>query len=314
MRNIFKKTETLIKLFLIAGACYLQGLQADVSECNLLPCGPTPSCGRGFVSADFLYWRAFEGGLAECLPCEEVNCLNDEMVFSEVRGEKKDLHYKWKPGIRLGAGYHSSNNWDVAAYWTDFRSDARGDHSYAQPSQWKLDFQVVDLLVGYKLDVYPCCLTLRPFAGVRLAEIDQSLKACHSNLCSRTAFKEHRKQDFSGIGPLFGIGANLNLACGLSLYADVAGSVLYGNYRANSKKADLFLGAGSLSRFKQHLHACQAVFDAAFGISWETCFYNELQLIFRLGVEHHCYFDHNRMGDYGNLNLDGGSFSATVIF
>lgn len=317
MSNIFNEIKAFFKALLLIGACCTQALHGDCrapSNCSRSKCCPS-TCGAGFISADLLYWRAYQGGLADCVTTEIVERIKDGHVFSEFKGKEKDLHYRWRPGFRIGVGYLSPDyGWDVAAYWTSLHSRAEGDHSHSQRLHWKLNFEVVDLLVGYDFDINPC-LTVRPFCGLRGAYIDQSIRrTSESDKCLSEHDKERRKQKFYGIGPLLGIGAELGLKCGFSLYADVAASVLYGNYNLNFRKFDKFKGNVNLCRIKGHQHECEAVVDAGFGISWQKDFCNDTSLVLSLGVEHHCYFNHNRLGKYGNLCLDGGTFSAVYVF
>ncbi len=327
MTNVIKKTVNTIRLFLIVTSCYIQSLCADASTCCPAPCDgyeqslwedssaccPEPCCGRGFASASLLYWRAYEGGHSVCVPGKEINETTKTNVSSHFRGKTKDLHFKWRPGFRVGAGFQSSNDWDVAIFYTNFRSSAERHFCSERKFHWKLDFQVIDLVAGYTFCLSPC-FTLRPFIGLRGAEIDRSLRGYQSNSCFTSSFRERNKQDFTGIGPLIGLGATLYLDCGFGLYANLAVSTLYGNYRVNLKCDDKFQGGSNSCYLRHHLHSNTAVVDADFGISWETCFCNQMRLILRLGVEHHCYFNQNRIGSYGDLNLDGGTFSATVVF
>lgn len=313
MTYFYKKTA-VFKALLIAVVCYAQGLCAGTSTCGPKTCCLPGFCGQGFIEGEFLYWRAYQGGLAECV--SDVNAdatTQNGQVISRFREKKNDPHFQWQPGYRVGVGFLSDSCWDIAAYWTDFHSHAHGHHSCALRQRWKLDFQVVDLLVGYKFCM-PSCFTFRPFIGVRGAKIDQSVKACRLNafLCSRV--REHNKEQFSGVGPLLGIAANMNLGCGFSLYADAATSILYGNFNVNSRKFDHFRGGASCSRSRQHLNSYQTVFDAALGIAFERCICGNRRLILKLGAEHHCYFDFNRLGSCGDLSLDGGTFSATISF
>lgn len=60
--------------------------------------------------------------------------------------------------------------------------------------------------------------------------------------------------------------------------------------------------------------ACQAAVDAAVGLQWITCLCENKYLEFKLGLEHHRIFDYNQFGGYGDLCLDGATFSAAFLF
>jgi hypothetical protein len=313
MTYFFRKTD-VIRTLLSALVCYAPGLSADTSSCYLPDCCPASFCEHVFIEGEFLYWRAYQGGLDGCISMEnsDETTQNGE-VISRFKGKKNDPHFQWRPGYRVGVGFLSDSCWDMAAYWTNFHSRAEGNRSCAQDQRWKLDFQVVDVLVGYKFCVQSC-FTFRPFIGVRGAKIDQSVKALQSRAFLSSHVGEHNKEQFSGVGPLFGIEGNVNLGYGFSLYADAATSILYGNYNVNLRKLDLFRGGASFSYLKQRLNGYQTVFDAGIGIAFEACLCSNMRLYMKLGAEHHSYFDFNRLGSHGDLSLDGGSFSAAISF
>jgi len=308
MLNMFRKADVAIRAVLIAMVCYVPGIYAQSSFCC-----PTSCCGQGFLSGEFLYWRAYEGGLDECRTLDSCDITTHREVSSTFKGKRNDPHFEWNPGYRAGVGYQFARGWDIAAYWTEFHSRAEGFGIHKHERKWKLNFEVADILIGYSFEVYPC-FTIRPFAGVRGAKIDQSLKVNQSSCCLSTYLKENNSEKFTGIGPLLGIEANLQLGCDFGLYADIAVATLFGNYNVHFKKAQIFNGSSSFCNLRQHLNAYQGVVDAAFGISWQRCFCNNMMWLFKLGVEHHCYFNHNRIGNYGNLYLDGGTFSASLAF
>lgn len=317
MVKTFRK-KSILATVLWLGAMYSASiLNAGSFISDPEPCCATKYCGQGFISGDFLYWRAYEGGLDTCEGIEVDGGATNGELTSYFKGKKNDPHFRWEPAFRVGAGFIFANSgcdgWDVAAYWTRFRSHNHDWHSCAQERHWKLEFDVVDLLLGYTFSVRPC-LAVRPFAGLRGAKIDQSLKSLNltSFLSSKT--RSHDKQELYGIGPMMGLEANFNLGCGFSLYADAAAAILYGNYRVKSQKHDTFSGGRSYCNLKQRINAYQGAIDVGFGIAWTQCLCNSMQLILTLGVEHHRYFNYNRIGNYGDLCLDGGTFSASIAY
>lgn len=309
----FHKKIALIKTLLIALACYAQGLSADMYlDCPVEPC-QEPACGQAFVEGEFLYWRAYQGGLESCTALFNDNVTaSDGSVISRFRGKSESLHFQWRPAYRIGLGYISNAGWGVAAYWTDFHSRANGHRSALQNQRWRLNFQQVDVLVGYTF-CGEACFSFRPFIGVRGAKINQKLQACRLYSDRSIQGQEYSKSEFAGIGPVMGIEANVNVGGGFSLFADVATSILYGNDNVRFRK---FEQADNASYFQvnQHLNGYQTVLDAAVGIAYETRFFDTLSVLFKLSAEHHCYFDFNRLGSHGDLSLDGGTFSAAITF
>lgn len=278
--------------------------------------------GRGFLTADLLYWKAYEGGLNFC----GSNKSKDEVktngeVVSTIKARRNDPQFQWSPGFRIGMGYAFARNcWDIAAYWTHFRSHAHAKgRNDEQKFRWKLDFEVVDLLIGYEYNIFPC-FTLRPFGGMRAARIDQTARTTQFTRSSGSSSSysamdwRHQKATLSAIGPLVGIDAGWRLKYGFILYANSAISCLYGDFNVKTQEYERFSHGTNFCYLRQHLHACQAVVDTSLGIRWERCFCNDMQLMIGLGLEQHRYCDHNRIGDYGDLCLQGVTFSAGIEF
>jgi hypothetical protein len=332
---------------------------SPIDEC-CDPCYCAPACcGKAFVSADLLYWRAFQGGLDNCFPLENVDYITSSGdVISKFRGEGEDPHYDWEAGFRLGVGYEFGNCWDVGVFWTHFHSNSKEREGSQHRLRWKLDFEVLDIVAGYSYDI-GSCFAVRGFGGLRAARIEQKLRInskgradsyiansssydSYSGSSSYSSFSDsypsinseifmddlsasgysssglttgsgHGKNKLMGVGPLIGIEGDWKLGCGFSLYANASFAVLYGNFRVHFNQSEKFIDGGDFCNIKRRLHACQAVVDAGLGIRWETCICENI-VWFQLGLEHHRYFNQNRFGDYGDLCLDGGNFSAGFAF
>ena len=336
MTNLIKKIYVAITLLSVTAIGHAYGAQTcreSVNCCN--PC-ETTCCGQGFVSAEFLYWRAFEDGLDICIPQEESNFVTtDGFVTSRFVGKGRDINFKWDPAFRLGAGYAFGDNcgcdgWDVGVFWTHFHSHAHASYACASHLNWKLDFDVVDLVAGYdhKLN---CCFGIRPFLGLRLARIDQKLHISEGDSSgsfssfpsSSFPFSDDElfvsstvknTQDFKGVGPILGLEADWNIGCGFSFYASADVAWLYGKYKIKFTDSTEFIDAFDFCEISKHVDANVAVGDAAIGIRWEKCFCNDLRLLVQLGFEHHRYFDYNRLGDCGDLSFDGINLGVGLRF
>jgi hypothetical protein len=340
MTYFINKLHVAITVLLLTAVNLAYGNTSTNEECEDSCSSSSPCCVRGFISADFLYWRIHQGGFAcGCVPGEINNFVNEEgNVISKFRGDSKDPHFKWNAGFRIGTGYEFVNqSWDIAAYWTHFHTHIHDQH---QPNQfrWKLDYEVIDVLLGRKF-----CLesfTIRPFIGVRAAQIEQKVKSTflvtyHTffNTSSFSSFsssssenltnspisdfllaKENNKEKFRGVGPLIGIEADWYLGCGCRLYACASVSNLYGHFNISFNGFNTFLNGTNTCDKNAHLHSCQISTDAVLGIRWQQCFCDNMQLMFQLALEHHRYFNHNHLGSYGDLCLDGISFSSGVSF
>jgi len=323
----------------------IQGVCSDSPACGECesPCSCEPVCnGRGFISADLLYWRAHQGGfVCGCMP-EDTNNFIDSSgnVISTFRGHSKDLDFRWDPGFRLGTGYEfGDQSWDAAVYWTHFHTHAYNHHHHEfHKFRWKLDYDVIDVLLGYKFCAES--FTFRPFIGIRTALIDQRVKANSrmieasaidiSSFSSSSSFsaesfinssssdfflsEEHNKDRFRGVGPLIGIEADWKFGCGFSLYACASVSTLYGHFNLRFDGFNTFLGGTHICYKKSRIDSCQISTDLMLGIRWQQCLCNNIQLTYQFALEQHRYYDHNHLGGYGDLCLDGVSFSAGLSF
>lgn len=282
---------------------------------------------KGFICADLIYWRAFEGGLDTCVPRRVSDTTTSEgFVTSRFNGRSKDPHFQWEPGFRIGTGYGKAcSNLDVEAYWTHFHSNSHGSKN-GNRRRWRLNFDVVDVVVGYQTDLNSC-FVLKPFAGLRGAKIDQKLHINESPLHEPSSSSSsstlldvlitsnrRNKEEFTGVGPLLGVEGDFKIGCSLSLYATGAVSWMYGHFDVRLIENDETEDTQSFCKVTKHLEACVTAADIAFGVRWHKCFCNNMRLVLQLGLEHHRYFDFNRIGAYGDLSFDGVSLSAGVDF
>jgi hypothetical protein len=344
MAYALKKIHVAITALLLTVVGQVHGDYGHTSnsgECeNSCPCAP--ACGKGFISADLLYWRAFEGGLDECFPVKDTDYISSSGdIISKFRGRGQDPRFKWDPGFRLGAGYEFASGWDVAVFWTRFHSSSSRHHrnqyefTNSHKLRWKLDFEIVDVIAGREFDL-GCSFALFGFGGLRGARINQKVHtnfsgpvddisvsssasfitdviSTSSSTSEFTTSTVHGKNKFEGIGPLIGIEADWKFGRGFSLYANASVAVLYGDFRVRFNEESEFIDGADFTKIKRNLEGCQAVVDAGLGIRWQTNFFSKIVWL-QLGLEHHRYFNQNRLGSYGDLCLDGANFSAGFAF
>lgn len=294
------------------------GVNECCSPCQPVCCQPD-CCGKFFVGAELLYWRAFESGLDECVPGRSSDTItSDGKVISTFDGRSREPDFRWNPGFRIGAGYEfGCNCWDVAAIWTHFNSNTHSSKKARNERRWKIDFDVLDIVTAYNYDL-STCIELRPFFGLRGARIDQKLHTggfpCSSTSVDRITSKNHSKDKFWGVGPLLGIDADWGIGCGFSLYANGSLSWLYGRF--NSKQIEFDNSVDSLDscRIRRHPYAVITSGDAGLGVRWQRCICNT-RVILQFGVEHHQYFDFNHLGGCcGDLSFDGINLGAGLEF
>ena len=117
MTYFIRKINVAITFLLITSIGYAYGDYDNSLSCaeseDCFTCQPV-CCGKGFISADLLYWRAFESGLDTCIPSHDSDTVTSEgRVISRFSGKGRDLHFKWNPGFRLASGFDLSRCWDI---------------------------------------------------------------------------------------------------------------------------------------------------------------------------------------------------------
>jgi len=334
--------------------------------CN--PCGN--DCGDFFVDVDVLYWKACEGGLTYGSETE-FNELITATTFATYETKKKNPHFRWDVGVRVGLGYHfACECYDAAIYWTHFDTDAHGHHDefvdgghWFTPSwggvtpllggtsegtfgverasaHWKLRLNLIDLEIGREFCVNSC-LSLRPFIGVRGAIIDQRydleyIAVDESETLPSPIDRFRLKSNFEGAGIRCGLDTAYNLGCGVSLYGDLAGSLLWGESEVKTQEEYEATPAPTSSFTEMHQKdrdcGSRAITDAAIGLRWQQCCCNKV-ITLEVGWEHHFFFNNNNFEKFtnfgstenaatdrfpqdihGDLSVQGFVFSAKLEF
>lgn len=282
-------------------------------DCN---CNDT-CCGNFWVNGDLLCLRACVDGFGCDFGTTEINTtVSAGKVITDILESDDEIRFDWDLGFRLGGGYNfGCSCWDAAISWTHLNEKGKGckDHNRAH---WKLRFNEVDGAMGYNFKCYDC-FNFRPFLGVRYARIDQHL---HTHLETTIAViatgassiavsTKHDHEKFWGAGPLVGFEADWCIGCGLSVYGNLSGNFLYGEFKNRFNDSDVFTAA--ISNCNAHSKSCTVLkgFDAGVGLRYEMC-YATLQL----GLEHHSYLDYNQIGCGGDFNLYGANASVIVRF
>lgn len=309
-----------------AALIFLTTLQIQAQYYQVEPaaesCFPDQWCiDKGFISGNLLYLRAFEDGLSN--PFEPLsiieNCNDSEYAFTAI-GKGKEPKFKWDLGYRIGTGIDfRDSTWRIGAFWTHFWQDRTKGNCH-RPS-WKLEYDTIDVIIGYQCK-FNSCFTLDAFGGLRAAQINQKLRGhfVNSNLASIsservTVLNKKVKQDFDGIGFIFGLVGEFAFDNGFTFFLQGDAGTLTGCNHINSVNKFSF---GSESRtalkYKRHQEACQYFVDSAIGVRWQTCLCANTNFFMELGFESHNYFNHNRMNSEGNLCINGGNLTLGLQF
>ena len=237
-------------------------------------CGCDTACDNGFLDsfafrADFLWWRANEGGLD--LGTVE-NVVTNQGTGTPIRSivvntsRSKKPNFKHDPGFRIGiANHRSCDCWDFAVNWTSFHTKAVARalsandiinestffsdwervvnaNSTAARGRYSLNLDLVDIEFGRKFYVSNCFI-LRPDFGLRIARIHQTYRvesgsfvAGSEAILGNYVSNVKSRSNFLAVGPRVGLDIELQFCNGISLFGCAAGSIVFGKFDNHSRE------------------------------------------------------------------------------
>lgn len=290
--------------------------------------------GSGFFDsfgfrADFLWWRANEEGLELGTQESLEQFLTAPTTHTIInRSRTKRPNFKYDPGFRIGLiNYCVCDSWDTALNWTHFHTKAHvtgnvfsennggsevltfysdweriaGFNPLAATGRYTLNLDLVDLEFGRKFYV-SSSFVLRPQFGLRFARIHQNYRVASESIDFISQAKS--RSNFLAVGPRVGLDIELHVGCGLSLFGQAAGSIVFGKFDNHSREnaTDFtFSSPVSSDNFEYEAkssayRSSRSVTDLAFGVKWDRCFEwcnrsHPVSLAF--AWEHHAFYDMN---------------------
>ncbi len=289
--------------------------------------------GKGWnIDLDVFYWKGKVGGT------EYAYSDNDPVTSLPIRGRTKNMDFSWDWGVRLGLGYNFLHDgWDALLSYTWFDnsgSDSRtgGVNDVVVPlrgsseitenqgaqfnfaksanSQFDLDVNLLDLGLGRSFFV-SSSLSMRPHIGLRSAWIDleQDTKYSGGTPDGSTNWglgvnnvSVDDKCNFWGLGPRAGFDTKWHLGNGFSIFGNVAGSLLYGNFDVDHKEK---YSADENARISldANVHGFSPNVQFALGLGYDTYINNDKQHIgLGIGYENQYFWRQNQM-----LKIDDAS-------
>lgn len=260
--------------------------------------------GYGFsIAADFLFWKLYEGGTDYLLKSK-----NHQLALP-VKATLQHFNFDWEPGFKVSAGYlFEHDGWDTNLEYTYYKSHARhsskgdflfplvGNESLAlsqAKGRWHVFFQNLNFLLGRNYFVSKS-LSLHPLFGITSAWIDQH-RYFHFTATSTEQITLKSRNDFWGIGPHLGLDTKFYLGKNFSIYGNVSGSLLWGDFHVNEKEANKTAG---LTFYHLHDDLHRMVPNGAFalGLSYETSFSEDFyHLSVKAGYENQYWFRQNQL-------------------
>ncbi len=323
------KTSNLIQNA-IAAFSILASAQAFAADPCCAPeiCCSSYTDGKVFIRGDLLYLSSEQDGLSGCGSTQvEEDFDSQHFAVRRINSRCKQNNHNWDLGYRVAGGLRlgicNPSAWEILGNWTHFSqgSGVKCD-VFKDDSKWRLKFDYADLVFAYNLSFN--CTNLKFFSGLRGALIEQKLQAISINHlndvtvaipvseCEVTSIRN--KQKFEGLGPLLGVEAGWDFGCGLNAYFNADVGCLFGRHKITEHSTRFFEAETIICNHKCKENACQYFVDSALGVRWNILLCAGSELFFQLGIEQHTYFNVNYLGNRGNLNVYGGSFSAGLRF
>lgn len=255
----------------------------------------------------------------------------------DFAGKIHNAHFNWAWGFRLGVGYNLPHDgWDLLMNWTRYRTDATQNTSKGKKSTLRqtlinpidtnsalttwdsarakvnLHYNVLDLEMGREFFVSKW-LTIRPQFGGRALWIKRNLwyrYPCSD--CSVIVTGRHVNH-FSGGGLRGGFNTQWGFGMGLSLYGDLALSLLYGTQRLHQKGLDQApAGPYFNEKTRDGWVINRPMLDLGIGVRWDRLLSNDtLRLRLQLGWEQHILWGFAKGINYvdgvgiGNADIPG---------
>jgi hypothetical protein len=281
-----------------------------------------------FISGEYLYWMAREDGLYFA-----QSGIEDLDGSSSFDGKLEKIDSGWDSGLRIAAGVNfPKEGYDALLYWTWFSTDGNksahsergnllplwagpdlqlvegdGDDFKVQVARghWDLDMNVFDLEWG-RSSWFGGHFSLRPFFGLRGAQIQQGLKIHYTYATSPLIFTRlHSNAAFRGGGLRAGANARFAFCHGFAVYGLASGSLLYGQENGGLHvRENEFEIASARDRFWKGVSSLQL----SVGLGWDSHFAKDrLHIALCVGWESNMWFSVNQMNHFMN-ELSTGSF------
>lgn len=296
------------------------------------------------VFSDVLYWQLREGGAENWAQVITPTSANRTATLVGTP-------FKWNTGYRVGAGYTKpASRWDSLLYYTHYQTrglNGASDYVYSAflgnffanntngasiigaptyrfaSMNWTYNYDTVDFEIGrnFKIDRR---LLLRPYLGLKYAVIDQHMYTSWHVPVLEVPFNnalENLKQDFSGVGPVFGLKATFPLyqrkRNSLSLMGNLSCGLLYGHWSFS----DVFQSdqPSSITVTVNSVNGLETMARGLLGLEWTTTF-SKADISAHLAYEAQAWINQMRFYSYnmGRLNaqmsLQGGVFGLSVNF
>lgn len=235
--------------------------------------------GKWIAKIDYLNWTVNRQGL-------DFAITTDGTAQAVGNGSMRNLDFDQASGVRAGIGYLFASGWDLTGNYTYFHNTASafaeepvGGNLWATRSHpnvnqeaataaasGSFNYDVFDLEAGYGL-LLTDSVAIRPFGGVRWANIDQNLNVRYDGRDFDDAVVDNTLT-MNGFGFRLGMDGYWHLGRGWSLFGRAAGSVMYGNFKSRLLETN-FSGADTIVNVRDRYTQAVPVLETSLGGAWQ---------------------------------------------
>lgn len=252
------------------------------------------------VFGNYLYWNASEQ--TSSVWANEIGVPHaDEITYT-----LPNVKFNWSSGFRGGIAYESPHFWDTKLYWTHlptnknlsitannsiitpqfFSGYLSKDFFSSDSTNWKIIMNTIDFEISHKINLTPS-LIISPKIGVKGAIINQTIDSDLSNIFFSST--ETVENDFSGVGPSFGVDGKWNFYKDFSFLANFSTALMWGRWNVNDTytRPSAFFGLISPTTITSSMNNTKlgtTMFQYFLGMEW-TKHQPNYQVTAQLGYE-----------------------------
>lgn len=283
--------------------------------------------------AELLYWHASETNSSWATTItinkDKTNVLQSEPNFNS------------RAGIRAGLSYSPGDHfWDTKLYFTNYSTQSSesiglaaqivsslffsGSYFISQDiffggnADWNLKMNMLDLEISHTIHPTPT-LSISPRVGIKAASIDQSININWNAFIYQAT--ESLTNNFSGVGPSFGINTKWNFIDNFSLVGDVSTALMYGQWRDNDiykRPAAFLVSPTTITSNSNTSKLGTAMMDYYLGLEWHH--HGKSDVSVRIGYEGQYWPNQLRLiavqqlRTFGDLTIQGATCNVTIDF
>lgn len=270
--------------------------------------------------ADVLNWRASES---------TSSSWSSDITFGpqppgSVRFTPENINFNWNRGFRTGIGYESECPfWNSTVYWThysakttnsasrdfqilvpEFFSGFLGNSIFISGSvNWQIAMDTIDIEGSHPIKLSES-FVLRPTIGIKAARINQTINAIYDAVIYTST--ERVKNDFTGVGPTFGLQAVWNLYDSLNLVASFSTAYMWGNWNTNDtyvRPSAFFVTPTTINTNMNHAELGTMMFDYLVGL--ECVHPKKSRYTIKIGYEMQSWSNQLRISTFQQLPEHG---------